>query len=196
MSATQEKTFFQQWLRNPLEIGAILPSSPALAYAMASQVSNVGGGTVVELGAGTGVITNALLGSGLPSKQLLVIEKDPTMADTLRRRFPGLHIVQEDATRLSRVLRSESETIHAHVMVSGLPMLLFDHRKQYTIMRQVFTHLAFGGHFLQFTYGPTPPVSRHVLTRLGITSARVAVVWHNAPPASVWRLELSPHAIM
>jgi len=70
-------------------------------------------------------------------------------------------------------------------------MLLFDSRKQYVILRQAFKLLAPNGFFLQFTYGPTPPVSRQVSARLGITSSRVAFVWRNMPPAIVWRMELS-----
>lgn len=188
------KTFFWQWLRNPKETGAISPSSIHLARTMAAQVGNAANETIIELGAGTGVITQALVQIGLQSSQLLIVEKNLFMVDTLRRRFPGLRIVQEDVTRLSRVVLDEGGMDNIKTIVSGLPMLLFDSRKQYVILKQAFKLLAPNGFFLQFTYGPTPPVSRQVSERLGITSSRVAFVWRNMPPAIIWRLELSrPH---
>jgi len=101
------KTFFWQWLRNPKETGAISPSSVHLARTMAAQVGDTADETIIELGAGTGVITQALIQTGLRSSQLLIVEKNLFMADTLRRRFPGLRIVQEDVTRLSRVVLGE-----------------------------------------------------------------------------------------
>jgi len=193
--STHDKTFFWQWLRNPKEIGAVFPSSTSLARTMAAQVPVSGNETVIELGAGTGVITKALLQAGICSNQLLIVEKNPSMTNALCQSFPGLRIIQEDVTRLSRVIRGEGGQHKIKTIVSGLPMLLFDSRKQYVILRQAFSLLAFGGSFIQFTYGPTPPVSRQVLARLGIQATRVAFVWHNTPPAVVWRLEVSPRAI-
>ncbi len=189
------KTFFQQWLRNPKEMGSLFPSSSALAGAMAAQTADLGNGTVVELGAGTGVITKALLGTGIYANQLLVVEKNPSMSDTLRQRFPNLRVVQDDVTRLSRIVRDEGDGQNIKAIVSGLPMLLFDRRKQYVILRQAFSTLVSGGSFIQFTYGPKQPVSRTVLLRLGIKAKRVAFVWYNTPPAFVWRLELSPTSV-
>ncbi len=194
MLGVHAKTFFWQWLRNPKETGAISPSSIHLARAMAAQVGDAADGTILELGAGTGVITQALVQTGLRSSQLLIVEKNPFMADTLRRRFPGLRIVQEDVMRLSRVVLDEGGVDNIKTIVSGLPMLLFDGPKQYVILRQAFDLLAPKGFFLQFTYGPTFPVSRQVLARLGLKSSRVAFVWRNMPPAIIWRLERSrPH---
>jgi len=191
------KSFFWQWIRNPREIGAILPSSSSLAHAMAAQVPVVAKGTVLELGAGTGAITKAILQAGIGSSQVMVIEKNLSMIDTLHQRFPSLRILHGDVTRLSRAVR-DAQTVHDEeelhtikTIVSGLPMLLFDVRKQYAILRQAFGLLAPDGFLIQFTYGPTPPVSRQVLSRLGIKATRVAFVWRNTPPAVVWKLELS-----
>lgn len=191
----RNKTFFRQWLRNPKEIGAICPSSTSLANTMAAQIDAFGNGDVVELGAGTGVITKALLKTGIASSQLLIVEKNPSMTHALRQRFPSLRIVQDDVTRLSRIVRDEGGMRNIKTIVSGLPMLLFDRRKQYVILRQAFRTLVLGGSFIQFTYGPKQPVSRQVLARLGIKATRVAFVWYNTPPAIVWRLELSPMVI-
>jgi len=198
---THNKAFFWQWIRSPKEVGAIFPSSSSLAQAMAAQVPICNDGTVLELGAGTGAITKALLQAGIRSDQLMVMEKNPSMADTLHQRFPNLCILQKDVTRLSRAVHDaraiydKREPQPIKTIVSGLPMLLFDSRKQYVILRQAFSLLAPGGFFIQFTYGPTPPVSRQVLARLGIKAKRAAFIWRNTPPAAVWKLELSPTTI-
>jgi len=117
------------------------------------------------------------------------------MIDTLRQRFPDVNVIQEDVARLARAIRNERDIHKVKCVVSGLPMLLFDNRKQYTILRQVFGLLAYGGSYLQFTYGLMPPVSRQVMARLGIKATRVSLVLKNAPPAFVWKLELLPSTI-
>jgi len=193
---TLNMAFFRQWVRTPKEVGAILPSSSSLAQTMAAQVPVTGTGAVLELGAGTGTITKALLQAGVSPNRLIIMEKNPSMARDLHKCFPELTVLQKDVMRLSRAIGEETGTQTINTIVSGLPMLLFDNRKQYVILRQVFSLLAFGGCYIQFTYGPTPPVSRPVLARLGIQATRVAFVWRNVPPAFVWKLELNHENII
>jgi len=192
---TPNMSFFRQWVCSPKEVGAILPSSSALAHTMAAQVPVIGNETVLELGAGMGAITKALLQAGVCPSRLIIMEKNPSMTNALRQRFPDLCILQKDVMRLTRAINEEAGTLAIKTIVSGLPMLLFDNRKQYAILRQVFSLLAYNGFLIQFTYGPMSPVSRQVLLRLGIQAKRVAFVWRNAPPAVVWKLELSPSVI-
>src|SRR5271170_2896218 len=63
-------------MRSPFKIGSFLPSSRGLARAMASGVDVSRPGAVVELGAGTGVVTHALLKIGVAPENLVVIERD------------------------------------------------------------------------------------------------------------------------
>jgi len=91
------RTFLRQWVHHPGEMGAVIPSSSLLAEAMAKQLGGLGNGTVIELGAGTGTVTQALLGAGVRQDRLLIVERNPPMAAFLRQRFPGVRVIEGDA---------------------------------------------------------------------------------------------------
>src|SRR3954453_12388462 len=88
--ATNAALFFRRWLANPLQMGSVIPSSPTLCRHIASLVERRGDEVVVELGAGTGVISRALLAAGVPAERLVVVEIVPEMAEHLRRALPGV----------------------------------------------------------------------------------------------------------
>ena len=67
--------------RYPLKMGAIWPSSPELAKAMADQVDPQIKGPIIELGSGTGSITHALIGGGIDESRLILIENHPDFYD-------------------------------------------------------------------------------------------------------------------
>src|SRR5258708_5267818 len=88
-----EGVFLARWLRAPHKIGALTPASRYLARAMADQVAP-DQGLVIELGAGTGNVTQALLDAGLPPDRLIVVERDPAFYILLKQRFPFLKILR------------------------------------------------------------------------------------------------------
>src|SRR4029453_7385811 len=99
--------FLKRWLRRPLATGAVMPSGRLLAEAMARTTRAVIDGRpghVVELGAGTGEVTKALLAAGVAPDRLVLVERDPEFATFLRRHFTGPRIVEGDAARLPRLL--------------------------------------------------------------------------------------------
>src|SRR5580658_2511836 len=77
--------FIQECLRKPQQMGAVAPSSPRLAKAMARWLPEDPQEYVVELGPGTGVVTEALLARGLDPKRLLAIEKSEALAEMLQK---------------------------------------------------------------------------------------------------------------
>jgi len=187
-------TFFKVWIQNPKQTGALSASSQTLTSEIAQLVDHDGSGTIIELGGGTGAITDALLQKGVSPGRLIVIEKNPYMADALLRRFPNVCTIQQDASRLGQIVHSEQAT-QINTIISRLPMLLLGKRKQYAILRQAFNLLEPSGSFLQFTYGPFTPVCRQILDRLGIKGERASYVWRNAPPAIVWRFSRNNLAV-
>ncbi|MHB8564056.1 MAG: hypothetical protein ACYDDA_08960, partial [Acidiferrobacteraceae bacterium] len=82
------RLFVKVLCSRPQTIGAPCPSSRRLANYMAAQAIASAKGTVVELGAGTGVVTQALLDRGLAAEKLIVVEQSPILAGHLRARFP------------------------------------------------------------------------------------------------------------
>jgi len=177
--------FFLQWLRAPGRMGAVVPSSRRLADAMAHQIppeARHDSAPIVELGGGTGSITRGILDAGIPPQRLIVLERDPELAELLAKRFRGIHVLCGDAQHLEPLL-AERGIHRVAAVVSGLPLLLFPEEARRQVVDACFAVLAPGRPLIQFTYGfnaPLPPHEHHLHAR------RVARVLRNVPPAFVW----------
>jgi phosphatidylethanolamine/phosphatidyl-N-methylethanolamine N-methyltransferase len=177
-----EMRFIRTWFENPLSTGAVMPSSKALARTMASYVDPQATGPVIELGPGTGPVTEALVKRGVDPKRLILVEFDADFARLLRTRYPAATVVQGDAYRLKRLL---GDTVRepAAAMVSGLPLVTKPLRTRLRLMSDALALLAPGAPFIQFTYAPVPPIPRGLS---GISSESSETIWLNLPPARVW----------
>src|ERR1043166_1520502 len=116
-----EVRFIRSWLEKPLSTGAVTPSGRVLARAMARYVEPEVPGPVVELGPGTGPVTEALVDHGVDPARLVLVEFNPTFCQLLRARFPAATVIQADAYGLRRALASLLPPPRA-ALVSGLPM--------------------------------------------------------------------------
>jgi phosphatidylethanolamine/phosphatidyl-N-methylethanolamine N-methyltransferase len=139
----------------------------------------------VELGAGTGQVTKALLAAGIPPARLALVERDPELAAFLRRHFTEPKIIEGDAARLPKLL-AEHRTTPIAAVVSSLPLLSLPTDIVNGIVNGVFEALPRGAALIQFTYGPTPPVPRALRQSLRLVGARGRRIWRNVPPAVVW----------
>jgi phosphatidylethanolamine/phosphatidyl-N-methylethanolamine N-methyltransferase len=180
--------FLKRWLRRPFAVGAVVPSGRLLAEAMArTTFAEMKGreGHVIELGAGTGEVTKALLAAGIPADRLALVERDPELASFLRRHFAGPRIVEGDAARLPKIL-SEQGIGSVSAVVSSLPLLSLPADVVRGIVEGVFDALPRGGALVQFTYGPAQPVPRSLSQALRLVGTRGPRIWRNMPPAVVW----------
>ena len=184
------------WLDNPRLTGAVSPSGPALARAMAAHVDPAELGLVVELGPGTGPVTEALLARGVAESRLVLVEFDPAFCALLAARFPQARIVQGDAYDLPRALGSITDEPIA-VIVSSLPLLTKPEASRVVLLADAFARLAPGGRFVQFTYGVASPVPRGARALgLAFHAEASAPVWLNLPPARVWVYRPKPAAVV
>jgi phosphatidylethanolamine/phosphatidyl-N-methylethanolamine N-methyltransferase len=170
--------FLRALARRPKNIGAVLPSGPALARAIAEQMPLTG--PVLELGAGTGVVTRALLGHGVAPAALTVVEFDADMAAELACRYPAVRVIQGDAFDLAGTLGSGAGPFAG--IISGLPLLNFPVPRRRAFMEGLTRQLAPGAPIVQFSYGTHAPV----VPPDGFSVHRAALVWANIPPARVW----------
>ncbi len=177
------RLFMTQLLRRPHQVVALAPSSRGLCAEMAAELDPEGG-PVIELGAGTGNITAAILAAGIAPEDCHSIEMNPEFCDRLRARFPGLNVYQMSAGDCGAL---PVENVQA--VVSGLPLLSMPTALQRDILTGFTQKVKPGGTYVQFTYGPKPPVTRTVREALGLTWRRSHKIWWNAPPARVYRFQ-------
>jgi phosphatidylethanolamine/phosphatidyl-N-methylethanolamine N-methyltransferase len=177
-----EVRFLRSWLERPLTIGAVTPSGKILARAMARYVDPGSAGPVVELGPGTGPITEALVEAGVAPSRLVLVEFNQTFCRILRSRYPDAAVVQGDAYSLRRLL----ETLllqPAAAVVSGLPLVTKPIKMRLRLIRDALDLMVPGAPFVQFTYSVAAPLPK----RLGGFSVEASErIWMNLPPARVW----------
>lgn len=175
-------TFAREILRNPATMGAICPSSHTLARVMAEQLHNhlATSGYVVELGAGTGNITAALLQQGLAPQRLIAIEQSPKLAHYLQKRFPRIQVITGDASQLGTLLGDQTQALQA--IVSGLPLRSLPPPLVNTILAEVRQNLEPNGIFVQFTYDLRASA---LPTTLQMPCIASRFIWRNLPPARV-----------
>lgn len=177
--------FLAAWARSPMKIGALLPSSRGLARAMAKPVDVSKPGYIIELGAGTGVVTHALLAHGVDPEKLIVIEREEKLYSIVRSHFPQLRILQADAIELDKVLK-EVGVDKINAVVSSLPLMTMPKPVRRAIQKQMATVIDDDSIIVQFTYGPQSPFSRRQMTKNFLTGKRKKMVVTNVPPAHVW----------
>lgn len=174
--------FLKRWAANPLQMGSIVPSSRALCQRVVRHIRLAEDEVVLELGAGTGVISRALLDSGLAPHRLFTVEIVPSMADHLRAILPGANIITGDARRMSDLLPAQ---FHGKIgtVVCGIPLVLLPLAEQRRFIDAIES-VAPGRGFLHYSYCVTSPLPWR---KHGLVAKREAWTPLNFPPASVWR---------
>lgn len=180
---TDSGLLLREWFFNPQRTGAVAPSSPQLAAAMARWLPANPNSFVLELGPGTGAVTEALLQRGLRQEKLVAIEQDSNMARVLREKFPRAQIITGDAWKLDDLLRRRREPVEkVGAVISSLPLLNFPPAEAERLADKIRAVLEPRGKWVQFTY------RIHRLRPRGTSSFQLRatkVVWFNLPPARV-----------
>jgi phosphatidylethanolamine/phosphatidyl-N-methylethanolamine N-methyltransferase len=176
--------FLKALVTNPSSIGAACPSSPWLAQQIASFVPKDPKGYVVELGAGTGAVTEALLARGIPTDRILAIERSPELSQFLKKKFPRLQVITGDACHLNKLLHDHwsGQKREVEMVVSCLPLRSLPKYVVQGIVEELNKLLGVEGRYIQFTYDLRPNHPCHVA---GFTREASKVVWRNIPPARV-----------
>jgi len=177
-----EVHFLRSWIEKPLTTGAVMPSSKALARTMAAYVDPKSKGPVVELGPGTGAVTQALVERGIDPARLVLVEFNPSFCRMLRARYPAATVVQGDAYRLRHLLETTLRE-PADAIVSGLPLVTKPMRTRVRLISEAMMLLRPGAPFVQFTYAMVPPIPKGLT---GIRAEASPLIWLNLPPARVW----------
>ncbi len=185
---TEIKAFAQAFLRSPVHTAALLPSFPPLCRQAVAPLPEHGDPVVIDLGAGTGAVTDAVQEKLRGRGRHIAVEFDRRMADVLQERHPEVEVVCDDAH--AAVERLLAEGVRADLSVSGLPWLATS-PKDRTIFPLLARLAAPGGAVTQLAHAWIRffPAAKQVQRNLEASFEEVVVtrtVWRNAPPAVVY----------
>ena len=189
------RTFVAEALTNFSTVAAISPSSRYLATAMLEPLTLARTRVALELGAGTGAITHALLNQLPPHATLLVFEINPRFFDYLQRSIsdPRVILINSSAENLDLELRRRGiQQVDAVISSLGLAFMP-DHERQALFQRlspflhpkSVFTQYQYI-HGLQFVGGRLRRLNLRLLLNRYFGSVQSRIVWRNLPPAFVF----------
>lgn len=175
------------WLTQPRQIATWAPSGAGVAAAFVDAIAAApDDGTIVELGAGTGPVTAAILAAGVDRERLCIVEANAELAGHLRQRFGRDLVARADARALDSFFEARRIDRVAAV-VSTLPILHFGRTAQRAVLDDCFARAAPGATFTQITYLPGSPVRQRQLRSWGYCGERFRRVANNWPPATLWQ---------
>ena len=177
--------FFKSFLARPWKIASPIPSSRKLATKIAEQIDREPGGSVLELGPGTGAVTRAIC-ERVTEQDVIAIESDAGFVALLRARFPRARIVEGDAFAFADVLGEEAQGLRS--IVSGLPVVGQDFELRRRFLESAMRALQPGKPFVQFSYSNRAPFPRSE----GVAVKRAAIVWQNIFPMHIWVYRKAP----
>ena len=184
--------FFRGWSRDPVAVGLPFPSSPWTARRLAQATLDAaidGGGPVLELGAGAGAVTQALIEAGCAADRLVVVERDAELCRLLERRFRGLVVLHGDALNIAELMRG-ARIASVAVVLCGLPMRAVPPAAAIGCYRGAFGLMPRGGAIIQYTYGFKSPVDPG-RSPPHLDATFVGREWRNVPPMAIWSYRLN-----
>jgi len=146
--------FLRRYLKNPKEVGAVLPSSRFLTAKMLEPINFENTRLMVELGSGDGKFTREILKRLPMNAVLLALEINQDFIAALNNiKDPRLKIINESAERLNSIL-DDLRLPKADYVLSGLPLVSFSQDLRSRILCEAASSLKQRGSYIQFTYFP------------------------------------------
>jgi phospholipid N-methyltransferase len=180
---------FSRFLKSPRTVGAVTPSSRALAEAMVAHVDFLKPGRIVELGPGTGALTAPIVERLGPHIEFLAVDIDPAFCDEIQKRWPSVDCVCASAERLDAIV-ADRDMLPVDHIVSGLPFVSLPALVTRQILESITKVLRPGGTFTTFQYlhgsfFPSAFAFRQRMTAKMGRAPHVRVVLRNLLPALV-----------
>ena len=182
--------FFQQFLKHPLQIGSIIPSSRFLERRIVEAAGVAAAKVIVELGPGTGGTTRAILRAMPPGARLLSVEINPDFHAMLSGiEDPRFIAHLGDACQLEEIVSGYGLDA-PDAVISGIPFSTMERGDGVKVLEAVSSLLAPGGRFVAYQ------VSSRVASLCPPTLAPgpITTEFFNIPPMRVyqWRKPATP----
>ena len=178
---TEGRLFFKRWLQEPKQLGTLAPISQSLATRAAALIRYPLGKKVVEIGAGTGRLTRALLAGGVLPENLTAVELDAQFYQFLKAVLPKINAIHGDASHLPDLLPSDLIGQVDYVF-SVIPLMYLPQDQRDKIIEASFKVLRPGGKLYHVCYSPVSPFKG----QSEIVSQRIVSKWLNLRPGFVW----------
>jgi phospholipid N-methyltransferase len=173
--------FLKEGIRNLKTVGTFTRSSSSVCKAMVGKVDFSSARTIVELGAGDGVITYHILRAMRPDAQLLAFEIHPAFAEKLRQiDDPRLIVIEDSAEKLKHYLQ-QSNCKEVDAVISALPFVNFPKADALSIISTCKENLKEGGRYVQIHYS----LLARKLYQTVFGNVSIHFVLRNIPPAFV-----------
>jgi phosphatidylethanolamine/phosphatidyl-N-methylethanolamine N-methyltransferase len=191
LAQAENKIFFKQWLRSPGKLGTFAPISSKLANAAAEQINVSDNPFVVEIGAGTGRLSRAILAKGVDPRRLAMVELDETLSAFLKESMNSAYqgnvkanVINGDARKLKELIPNDWVGKVDYV-ISAVPLMYMEEEVREQIMQAALDILhPVKGVMLHVTYSPISPLR---FMEGDLLSKRLVSLWNNMPPGFVWR---------
>jgi phosphatidylethanolamine/phosphatidyl-N-methylethanolamine N-methyltransferase len=179
--------FLQAFLKNPLKVGAIAPSSPELAAKMLYGIDPDDHNIVLELGVGTGAVTK-FLRERIPSREsYLGIELDSRLVTTINKKYPDLNVVCGNAAEAFKI-HQDSGLGKVRYLICCLPFVSLPKEVSDNVLDEITKFMDEGCELRIFQYAhgyflpPAIKIRDFLKQRYG-KSKRSPLVFKNVPPA-------------
>lgn len=178
----------RNYLRHPLEVGAIFPSGASLSSLMTKHLQISPDGYIIELGPGIGSFTDALIDHGVPEHKLVLIERSKEFVSYLKKSYPSSLVVHGDAIDIRDHLRTAGIQ-NVEYVISGIPLVSCGLETRKSICNEALGALNPGGSFVQVTYFGVCPIPLDIIKNYNAKKIFCGVAKLNLPPGFVWRIE-------
>jgi len=176
--------YIKKYIKDFTTLGSVAPSSSKASKFLASQIKR-NGGYVIELGPGSGTVTQAILDSGIGFDKLIAIEIDKHFYDYMKAKFPKLNILNASATDLKKLL-PKHVIGNVSTIISTIPMKNLHHNLRNEIINAAFSVMRPDGNFVQIRYSTQSPIKAK---QLGLKQLTYGRVWWNIPPMTTFGYE-------
>lgn len=185
----EKALFIKAMLKNPLSVGAVTPSSKALAQQIIEGINPTKDSIILELGVGTGAVTEAISGILPDRESYLGIEIDQKLTTYVQGLFPHLKVINSDACGASK-LHKELKMGRVRYILSGIPFVSLPKEVSKKIFDEIGIFMEGGCEFRTFQYVhgyyslPAKRLRDYMSDRFG-PMTKSPVVMRNIPPAVV-----------
>jgi len=175
--------FISNFVRSPRQTGSICPSSRYLVDGLLRALPKKKEGLVVDLGSGTGIVTDGLLKRGVAPGQILAVERCENFACAIRQKHPDVYVFADDASKLGQLINQQYQDSPVRAIVSSLPFRSIPHEVRKAIAAEIIGILqTHGGRLIQYSYAWW---SQFPLVEYGFIPLGRYFVSRNVPPAII-----------